>query len=322
MAPTTSEDRSGSKPKVLYVIGSGRSGSTILGVALGNCTDVFFAGELDKWLTRKGEPKLKDAARVEFWSSVRARVAGADVLFGGRAHRYLERSSALFRLGRLRERRRLRAPYRRIAGELYAAVAATAGASCVVDTSHYPLRARELQSLEQVELYLLMLVRDPQDVVASFAKDDVVERRFSPATTRAYLLLTYLLSSWVFLRHPRQRRIVLSYEELIEDPAGVLRELLEWIGSSAEPPDFDSLETGVPLHGNRLLDAAVVSLQQRPPAPASAPASAPAPASASASARGDLAGRLFARAMLSCLGRLRPRVRPRSTRSRSGALAR
>ncbi|HEV2974353.1 MAG TPA: sulfotransferase [Solirubrobacteraceae bacterium] len=310
MALSSAGGRGGpGKTKVLYVMGAGRSGSTILGVALGNCAEVCFAGELDKWLPRSGEPKRRDSERVAFWSSVRPRVADAEPLFGGQSHRYLERSSALFRRGRRRARRRLVVGYRRVASELYAAVAATAGASCVVDTSHYALRARELQSLPGVELYLLMLVRHPQDVVASFAKDDVVERRFSPPTTRAYLLLTYLVSSWVFLRQPRERRTLLRYEDLLEDPHGVLGDLLAWVGCASETPDFDALETGVAFHGNRMLGESVVALQRHPPA----------------SAQGDRIGRLFARLMLFGLERLGPRVKPRSTdagsRSRAGVAA-
>jgi hypothetical protein len=283
------------RPKVVYVIGAGRSGSTILGVTLGNCDDVFFAGELDKWISRAGEPKLKDAERVAFWSSVRALVDEPDELRDGRVHRYLERSSALFRARRRSLRRQLLAPYRRIAAELYAAVAATAGASYVVDSSHYPLRARELQALDEIELYLLLLVRDPRDVVASFAKDDVAERRFSPATTRAYLLLTYLLSAYVFLAHPRERRIVVRYEQLLEDPQSTVSELLDWLGSAAPVPDLDALATGAPLHGNRLLDSDVVSLQGPRAAP-SADGAAP---------------RLFARVLLGAIGCLRPRLTPR-----------
>jgi hypothetical protein len=287
------------RPKVLYVMGAGRSGSTILGVVLGNCDDMFFAGELDKWLARAGEPKLRDPVRVEFWASVRARVADADALFGGQAHRYLERSSALFRAGRRRARGRLRAPYGRAMNELYAAIATTAGTSYVVDTSHYPLRARELQSLHGIDLYVVLLVRDPRAVVASFARDDVDERQFHPRTTRAYLLLTYLLSTWVFLRHPRERRLVLHYEDLLEDPDRVVREVLARVGASAAPPDFSSLATGRPLHGNRLLSAETVSLERGRPAGTQ-----------------EHRGRLFAGAVLAVLGRLRPRV---AVREGSGA---
>ena len=38
-----------------------------------------------------------------------------------------------------------------------------------------------------------------------------------------YLLLTYLLSAWVFAKHPRERRMVLSYEDLVDDPDGIVR---------------------------------------------------------------------------------------------------
>ena len=46
------------KPKVLYIIGAHRSGSTVLGVTLGNCADMFFAGELHSWLSRGGVPSF------------------------------------------------------------------------------------------------------------------------------------------------------------------------------------------------------------------------------------------------------------------------
>jgi hypothetical protein len=274
-------------------MGAGRSGSTIVGLALGNCADVFFAGELDKWLPRGGEPKLRDARRVEFWERVRARVGDTADLAAGRPHRNLERSSGLLRLGRRSARRRLRGPYLNAMGKLYDAVAATADASYVVDTSHYPLRARDLQSLTSIDLYLLLLVRHPGDVVASFAKDDVTERRFDPLTTRVYLLLTYVLSSWVFLKQPRDRRFVLFYEDLLEEPEGVLRALLGQIGSDATVPDLTRLTTGIPLHGNRLLDAPFVSLQ-RPRAPADE----------------GLGGRLFTAPISGVLRRLRPRITP------------
>jgi len=296
MASVASEEHSArQKPKVVYVMGAGRSGSTILGVALGNCAEVFFAGELDKWLARGGVPKRSDPERVNFWQAVRARVADPGELRRGHPHRYLERSSALVRFGRRRARRRLRKPYRRVASELYDAVSVVSGASYLVDSSHYPLRARELQSLDDIELYLLLLVRDPQDVVASFARDDVVERRFNPLTTRLYLLATYLLASWVFLEHPREKRMVLFYEDLLADPAGVIEDLLERIGSSSAPPDFSRLSTGIPLHGNRLIDEPSVSLQPLAPRRGGASAS-----------------RLFAVALRAALGRLHPRVSARS----------
>ncbi len=296
-APTSDSAAVPPKPKVVYVLGAGRSGSTILGVALGNCDGVFFAGELYKWLPRAGAPKLEDAPRVAFWRSVRERFAPpSDANLASQAHRYLERSSALLHPVRRRAAGAGREPYRQLTGELFRAVAASAGAEYVVDTSHYPLRARELQSIDGIELYLVLLVRDPQDVVASFAREDVIERRFGPLTTRAYLLLTYALSAYVFLCQPRERRLALAYEDLLEDPSGVVRALLEEIGSDAPLPDFGSLQTGVPLHGNRLLADEVVALQSR------------RASLRESGERGGLGGRVFARLLLGALALLRPRL--------------
>src|SRR4051812_9425114 len=63
------------RPKLLYVLGTGRSGSTILGIALGNCEGIFYAGELHLWLGRAGKPPLKGAERERFWGAVREQVS-------------------------------------------------------------------------------------------------------------------------------------------------------------------------------------------------------------------------------------------------------
>ena len=255
------------RPRVVYVMGAGRSGSTILGVTLGNCENVFYAGELDKWLLRSGLPKLDDPERTRFWRAVRDDVDCPDELFGGRAHRRLERSSSLLRIREWPARRRLRPRYRRFAEDLYRAIARAANATHIVDTSHYPLRARELQGLDGVDVYLVFLVRDPQSVVASFSRDDVPERRFGTYRTNAYLWLTHLLSVFVFLRHRRDRRVLLRYEDFVADPEGVLRDILDRVGCDAAIPDLTFLRTGLPLHGNRLISSEVVSLERDAAAP-------------------------------------------------------
>ena len=99
MAPQTSAgDSPLAKPKVIYVMGAGRSGSTILGVTLGNCADVFFAGELDKWLPRGGEPKLQRRRARRVLAERAARAGRPGRRSRGQPHRYLERSSALLRV--------------------------------------------------------------------------------------------------------------------------------------------------------------------------------------------------------------------------------
>ena len=236
-APGTSPAGSTERPIVIYVMGAGRSGSTILGVALGNCQDFFFAGELNKWLARSGTASLDDPERVKFWSGVSAEVEDASDLFGHAAS-CLERSSVLFQPRRWPTRRRLRRRYRRIAEDLYQAIAHATGAGHIVDTSHYPLRARELQALAGIDLHLLYLVREPHSVVASLGRDDVPERRFGMFAANVYLWLTHLLAVVTFLRHPRERRLFVRHETFRADPEGVLRQILSHVGSTAATPDL------------------------------------------------------------------------------------
>jgi hypothetical protein len=138
------------RPKIVYVMGTARSGSTILGVALGNCADVFYAGELGGWLEKSGTPRLKGVERQEFWATVRQSVHSPDDLFGRDALLAIERSLSLIRIHMWGVRRRIRQRYRRVTEELYVAIARTAGATHVVDSSSYPLRARELKRLDGV----------------------------------------------------------------------------------------------------------------------------------------------------------------------------
>ncbi len=255
------------RPRVLYVMGAGRSGSTILGVTLGNCAGVFYAGELDAWLARAGEPQLQGEERERFWESVRARVDGASELFGREPELAIERSASLFRVHKWRARRRMRDAYRRVAEGLYRAVSEASGATFLVDSSHYPLRARELQALAGIDLYILYLLRDPRSVVASFARKDIAQYSKSRPQANVYLWLTNLLSVLVFLRQPAERRLFVSYEDFVADPAAVIGDILRRAGAPVVLPDFSAMRTGIPFQGNRLIRTDSLALEQRPPAP-------------------------------------------------------
>lgn len=240
-------------------MGAGRSGSTIFGVALGNCCGIFDAGELEAWLRRSGVPNFGGKERTEFWQRVLDNVDGDD-LFGDHARLCLEHSSSLFRVDRWRSRRQMRRRYREIAANLYHAVMSESGATHIVDTSHYPLRFRELQTLPNVEFYLLYLVRNPQDVIASFDRRDVAQRRMSPIAANAYLWLTHLISVFVFLRHRRDKRLLVCYEDFIANPEPVLRQIVDLVDAPAGTPELSSLTTGIPFQGNRVLQSETIAL--------------------------------------------------------------
>jgi len=265
LAPRPERGAPGRRPQVIYIMGAGRSGSSVLGITLGNCTNVFFAGELDNWLLRSGRPQLEDSERSRFWDGVRAELEdepGASELFGSETQRSIERSISLFRVHRWPARHRLRRRYRAIAEDLYRALTRVTGVVHIVDSSHYPLRARELQRLSGIDLHLVFLVRDPQDVAASFNRRDVNEYNKSTFHTNVYLWLTHLLSMLVFLRHPRERRLLVRYEDFLGDPQDIVRQILDHSGCADAPPaDLTALAIGFPLQGNRVTRSSTLSLK-------------------------------------------------------------
>jgi Sulfotransferase family len=251
----------GARPKVIYVMGAGRTGSTILGVALGNCEGVFYAGELDAWLRREAVPNFGGEEREEFWRGIQADVNGAAADLGEEPWELIEHSSSILRPRAWRARRRLRRRYRRVVEDLYLAIARARGSESIVDTSHYPLRARELQALPGIELHVVYLTRSPEDVVRSFGRSDVDQPSKPELATNLYLHVTNLLSLLVFLRQPRERRFRVRYEDFQADPLGILAALLRQAGVASAAPDLQSLRTGIPFQGNRLLNEPVVGFR-------------------------------------------------------------
>ena len=260
------------KPKVIYVMGQGRSGSTILGVTLGNCTEVFFAGELCTWLITSGKSSFKGPPeRIEFWHDVGEHVNDGAELFGTEAFECLERSLSAFRFTKWPARRRLRERYQLVTEQLYRSIANRAGVTHVVDSSHLPLRARELQRMSGIDLYLIFLVRDLEGVVSSYMRH-MNPNRVPRSTKRVsringYLWITYLLSIIVFLRQAHDRRLLVRHEDFLANPEGVLREILDFADSSAAIPDLTSLSTGMPLRGNPLATSKVIELRPQPDRP-------------------------------------------------------
>jgi hypothetical protein len=265
MSATPEGGSAGARPQVIYVMGAGRSGSTTLGITLGNCGGVFYAGELDNWLVRSGVPQVEDEERMRFWEQVRAELEDpgrASALFGNESQRAIERSVSVLRVNKWAARRRLRRDDRAVAEDLYRAVIRASGERHIADTSHYPLRARELQGIPGIDLHLVYLVRDPQGVVASFNRRDVDEFSKSTLHTNVYLWATHSLSVLAFLRQPRERRLFVRYEDFVADPAAVIARILAMSGADpAALPDFATMRVGLPLQGNRVTREQTMSLR-------------------------------------------------------------
>lgn len=240
--------------KVLYVLGRGRSGSTIFGNVLGELDGFFCGGEIrflwDPVVVRSSECAC---GRVIFecpvWSEVLARLGDVDVATVARWQHEIVKEHNTVRL--LRQRRGRLWPalesYAGVMKRLYCAVTDVTGARVIVDTSKRPSYAAFLETLDEFDPYYVHLVREPHASAyswrsrkyASALGDRDVRRRTALDATIRWDLLN-LGSEAVLRRAGTDRALRIRYEDFVAEPRSAVDRARRLVGQpSARSPFVD-----------------------------------------------------------------------------------
>jgi hypothetical protein len=253
--------------RILYLAGMPRTGSTVLGQALGGLPDTIFVGELNFFWRRFAGRELCSCRRplpaCPFWAAVVSRAHG-DVS-PGRARALAELERRILRTQAPLGLVPARWPVRRAAGvatmlaeraELYRAVARVAGASWIVDAGKEPVFGSFLARADQVSLATVHLVRDPRGVAFSWQKrirsdsEPSDMPRHSAAMTAAEWLLQNLLVQ-LSLRQLSHAYVRVRYEDLVARPADVVQGISRATGHATAgpaPPAASRGPTGINGH--------------------------------------------------------------------------
>lgn len=244
--------------RVVYLTGTGRSGSTLLGNAIGSLPGALSAGEI-RFLLRRG---IADDGRC----GCRERVVECPVwqpalekTFGTIPDRAeaLRLDAALTALVR---RRRVRwwasgatSPEAEelidLHGRLIVNLAEASGAATVVDSSKIATFGALLTRSALLDVRPVHLVRDPRAVAYSWQREvasqavegyDGEMERFS-AGKAAAMWLHSTVSVGTAYRRRGIDVIDVRYEDFVADPAATLRRVAEFAGI---PPDTDFVSDG------------------------------------------------------------------------------
>lgn len=241
--------------KVLYVVGMGRSGSTILANSLGEVDGFFSTGEMIyMWRNNLVENRLCGCGapfrECEVWSRVLDRAfGGADnvdphemirELSAGARTRHLP--LMLNAAGRRRLADRMR-PLLNNTGALYRALRDETGSRVIVDSSKEPAYGCALGMAPGIDLRVLHLVRDPRATAYSWAKKtpqpDSPDRefmvQFSP-TKNSWMWDAWNGAAEALWAGDPSRYLRLRYEDFVADPRTSFERILEMLGEDAEPP--------------------------------------------------------------------------------------
>jgi hypothetical protein len=261
-------------PRIVYIAGYGRSGSTILDVLLGNHREIFGGGELhrlfDEWAG--GHPCSCGCSydQCSFWSQVGPMVREAlPELSLPQAHVVSKRVESLFTgaLGPFLRTDRHR--YARLWDATLEAVSETGATDIIVDSSKSTRKSiRRAQALVQLcgfEVQVIHLVRDPRAVMWSILRGSnraLGAGQRSRVPGGAYRAL----ANWVWTnalvhvhlsRSPRLHAVRVRYEDMVSRPVHVVSDLGSFLDVDMEPV-LEMLRLGRPLDpghgvaGNRL----------------------------------------------------------------------
>jgi hypothetical protein len=239
--------------KVLYVIGWGRSGSTILDNLLGELDGFFSVGELTYFWERGlieerrcgcGEP----LRRCPVWSRVLEEALGDPASPQVDPHDALRWQREAVRVRHTWKL--LRQPpgaasgdgaldsYTKATLRIYRAVADVTGARVIVDSSKRPSDGALLRLLPGVVPFYVHLVRDPRAVAYSWNRpkkqldrDDPADMKgHSPARSTLSWLGWNLAAEALRRRHPREQSLLVRYEDFVAQPRKTLETIAEFVG--------------------------------------------------------------------------------------------
>lgn len=229
--------------KVLYIVGWGRSGSTILDNVLGQLDGFFSVGELNYLWERNlienrscGCGNLFRACGV--WQGIFDRAyGGMDCVDAREMLRLRDRGARtrhlplmLAPLGKSLTRARLDG-YLESLGRLYRGIQEETGSRVIVDSSKLPSYGYVLDMVPGVDLYVVHLVRDSRAVAYSWLR-----KKFQPDTEsflerHSVFESPVVWSVWnsvseVFWRQSPERYLRLRYEDFVDQPQEAIGRIL------------------------------------------------------------------------------------------------
>lgn len=238
------------KTKVLYIMGVGRSGSTILGVVLGNLKGYFFGGEMHLWIESKGVPTERDYA-IEYWKKISDNIPEREDYYNTDFNNQLEFHTTVPAIFGSHDKPVIK-KFHKLSKELFQSMQKVSDGDVMVDSSHYPLRAYWMNKNPELDMRYIYLYRHPIDTIHALMKKDVEQIPKSFLSANLYLFWVSLLSNIVYLTVPKNKRMKLRYEDFIANPNAVLNDVQRMTGTPHQTVDLNNLSTGYIFRANRI----------------------------------------------------------------------
>lgn len=249
---------------LIYILGAGRSGTTLLGILLNNSKDITHYGELNRYFDLDGVPRAsKEYENQEvpkFWSEVKeilnSQYSSHQLCeLGCLSRKYESHKYFVTNFLRLFGKRDFK-KYSKFKRLLLANLHSKSNFKVVVDSSKYPNCLLSLNRILHPKV--IYIVRNPESVINAFLKENLEQPSktiFSAALY--YFIINCFCSIVYYFKVPAKNRIRIKYEDLIVNPEKTLNQIQEKFNVDlVEVIDKikknSELKTGFELDGNRI----------------------------------------------------------------------
>jgi hypothetical protein len=246
------------KLKVLYIVGWGRSGTTILDNILGGLDGFVTTGELCYfWERGMMQGRLCGCGlpvwECEFWSAVMKRgfdeanaVDPKAVMRWQREALRVRHTWKILRSADGKPNGRSLGEFLSVTKRLYQSVAEETGARVVVDSSKRPPEAAALRLMPGITPFYIHMVRDPRAVAYSWKRPKKLEdragkplmRSHHPAESSLRWIEWNAAAESLRLRHDFRKSMLIRYEDFIERPRTTVEEITVLVGERPQDLGF------------------------------------------------------------------------------------
>jgi hypothetical protein len=245
--------------KLLYILGTARSGSTILASVLEKLPGAFSAGELRFLWDRVGEGRAcgcgERVDRCPVWASILEDLRQQEMPDVAELSRWQRRELRLLRTPALLARRdppqlgsqhpidRYLMAMETVVGDLRAIMEA----SIVIDSSKRPSDGAAMRLLPGIDTYFVHIVRDPRAVAYSrLSLKPNPDRKeaghtmplSSAVNSAGHWASTNIAADAVRIRHGRSRSLLLRYEDFVRHPKHHVERIARMMDMPFDPGIF------------------------------------------------------------------------------------
>jgi hypothetical protein len=197
------------KINVIYLMGTGRSGTTALATILGNHHDILTVGEVNQFYNEIDSASFTDKS---YWNKIKESLVYQDLstidneIYALERHNNILKYLMRFWPSKMPE-------YQKHQSEMFKLIENENKSAFYLDSSKYVARALLLSKNKNINLKIINLTRDPRGVIWSFRKK--VQTTNSPFKTIIYYYVISIFSQLaIWFYFSRNTVLQLRYEDL------------------------------------------------------------------------------------------------------------